>query len=120
VRVTGRLCVVARPGGGAYKYSELFKERLGVVLEKEDEMACLVNGCNFLLRAIRHEALTFEAGVTTFVPTNGAPQRAPTAVLSRRALGPGAARLAVRWTRRARDHARACCRCHCRCNCRGP
>lgn len=40
-------------GGGAYKYGELFKERLGVVLDQEDEMACLVSGCNFLLRAIQ-------------------------------------------------------------------
>ena len=31
-------------------------------LEKEDEMECLVSGCNFLLKAIRHEAFTFEEG----------------------------------------------------------
>lgn len=43
-----------------------------MVLEKEDEMACLVSGCNFLLRAIHHEALMYESGTTTFVPTNGA------------------------------------------------
>ncbi|GLC40183.1 hypothetical protein PLESTB_000260200 [Pleodorina starrii] len=61
---------VKATGGGAYKYSEAFKERLGVVLEKEDEMACLVSGCNFLLKAIHHEAFIYEAGATTFVPTN--------------------------------------------------
>lgn len=58
-------------GGGAYKYSDLFRDRLGVVLEKEDEMSCLVAGCNFLLKAITHEAFTFEQGAPNFVPTNG-------------------------------------------------
>ena len=49
----------------------MFRERLGVVLEKEDEMGCLVTGCNFLLKAITHEAFTFENGAAQFVPTNG-------------------------------------------------
>jgi hypothetical protein len=39
-------------GGGAYKYADLFKERLGVSLEKEDEMDCLVAGSNFLLKVL--------------------------------------------------------------------
>lgn len=39
-------------GGGAYKYADLFKERLGVSLEKEDEMDCLVAGANFLLKVV--------------------------------------------------------------------
>ncbi|GFH27130.1 DUF89 domain-containing protein, partial [Haematococcus lacustris] len=58
--------------GGAYKHAELFKQRLGVVLEKEDEMGCLVAGCNFLLKAITHEAFTFENSSANFVPTNEA------------------------------------------------
>jgi pantothenate kinase len=37
-------------GGGAYKFTDLFKERLGVSLDKEDEMNCLVAGANFLLK----------------------------------------------------------------------
>lgn len=37
-------------GGGAYKFADLFKERLGVSLDKEDEMNCLVAGANFLLK----------------------------------------------------------------------
>ncbi|MCH92930.1 pantothenate kinase 2-like, partial [Trifolium medium] len=36
-------------GGGSYKYADLFKERLGIILDKEDEMDCLVAGSNFLL-----------------------------------------------------------------------
>jgi hypothetical protein len=41
-----------------------------VVLETDDEMQCLVSGCNFLLRAISHEAFTFESGTPTYVPAN--------------------------------------------------
>lgn len=37
-------------GGGAYKFADLFKERLGLSLDKEDEMGCLVAGANFLLK----------------------------------------------------------------------
>lgn len=58
-------------GGGAHKYSEIFKEKLGVLLEKEDEMVCLVAGCNFFLKAIAHEAFMYESGLPSFVPTNG-------------------------------------------------
>ena len=32
----------ASAGGGSYRYADLFKQRLGVVLEREDEMSCLV------------------------------------------------------------------------------
>lgn len=41
---------VKATGGGAYKFADLFKERLGVSLDKEDEMDCLVAGANFLLK----------------------------------------------------------------------
>lgn len=46
-------------GGGAYKFADLFKERLGVSIEKEDEMNCLVAGANFLLKvqSIQHVIL---------------------------------------------------------------
>lgn len=59
--------VVKATGGGAYKFADLFKERLGVSLDKEDEMDCLVAGANFLLKAIRHEAFTHMEGVKEFV-----------------------------------------------------
>ncbi|KAF9590238.1 hypothetical protein IFM89_032016 [Coptis chinensis] len=49
-------------GGGAYKFADMFKERLGVSIEKEDEMNCLVSGANFLLKAIHHEAFTHFKG----------------------------------------------------------
>ena len=54
-------------GGGAYKFAELFREELGVTLKKEDEMGCLVTGCNFLLHALRHEAFEFQDNVCTFM-----------------------------------------------------
>lgn len=42
--------VIKATGGGAYMYTNLFKERLGVNLDKEDEMDSLVAGANFLLK----------------------------------------------------------------------
>ncbi|KAG7951788.1 hypothetical protein I3843_12G026800 [Carya illinoinensis] len=59
--------VIKATGGGAYKFADLFKERLGVSLDKEDEMNCLVAGANFLLKAIRHEAFTHMEGHKEFV-----------------------------------------------------
>jgi pantothenate kinase len=66
-------CPQPSAGGGAFKYTELFRERLGVVLEKEDEMSCAVAGANFLLQAIQHEAFTYENSAVQFVqPGQGA------------------------------------------------
>ncbi|XP_022736933.1 pantothenate kinase 2 isoform X2 [Durio zibethinus] len=59
--------VIKATGGGAYKFADLFKERLGVSIDKEDEMDCLVAGANFLLKAIRHEAFTHIEGHKEFV-----------------------------------------------------
>ncbi|KAA8542295.1 hypothetical protein F0562_023569 [Nyssa sinensis] len=59
--------VIKATGGGAYKFADLFKEKLGVSIEKEDEMDCLVAGANFLLKAIRHEAFTHIEGQKKFV-----------------------------------------------------
>ncbi|KAI3845098.1 hypothetical protein MKW92_028651 [Papaver armeniacum] len=59
--------VIKATGGGAYRFTDLFKERLGVSLDKEDEMDCLVAGANFLLKAIRHEAFTHMEGQKEFV-----------------------------------------------------
>ncbi|KDO82398.1 hypothetical protein CISIN_1g025826mg [Citrus sinensis] len=54
-------------GGGAYKFADLIKEKLGVVLDKEDEMDCLVTGANFLLKAVHQEAFTYVDGQKEFV-----------------------------------------------------
>ncbi|OAD56075.1 Pantothenate kinase 4 [Eufriesea mexicana] len=47
-------------GGGAYKYNSLLQEKLGLIVDKEDEIACLIKGCNFLLKNISCEAFEFE------------------------------------------------------------
>ncbi|KAL3694172.1 hypothetical protein R1sor_007823 [Riccia sorocarpa] len=62
--------IVKATGGGAFKYADIFKERLGVTFDKEDEMDCLVAGANFLLRAIRYEAFTHLEGHKQFVQIN--------------------------------------------------
>lgn len=65
---------VKATGGGAFKYAEIFRQRLGLILEREDEMACMVDGCNFLLKAVQHEAFTYANTQLNFVdidPTSG-------------------------------------------------
>ncbi|XVF54108.1 hypothetical protein PTKIN_Ptkin05aG0154300 [Pterospermum kingtungense] len=59
--------VIKATGGGAYKFADLFKERLEVSIEKEDEIDCLVAGAKFLLKVIRHEAFTHMKGQKEFV-----------------------------------------------------
>lgn len=59
--------VIKATGGGAYKFADLFKENLGLNLDKEDEMDCLVSGANFLLKAVHHEAFTYMDGQKEFV-----------------------------------------------------
>lgn len=44
----------------------LLQEKLGVILEKEDEMDCAVSGCNFLLKAVQNEAFSYENGQADF------------------------------------------------------
>ncbi|KAF5449903.1 hypothetical protein F2P56_030303 [Juglans regia] len=59
--------VIKATGGGAYKYADLFQEKLGICLDKEDEMDCLVAGANFLLKGIHQEAFTYMDGQKEFV-----------------------------------------------------
>ncbi|XP_015524756.1 4'-phosphopantetheine phosphatase isoform X1 [Neodiprion virginianus] len=47
-------------GGGAFKYTPLLQEKLGLLIDKEDEIACLIKGCNFLLKNIPCEAFQFK------------------------------------------------------------
>lgn len=46
-------------GGGAYKYADLIYEKLGLAVEKEDEIGSLIKGCNFLLRNIPDEQFSY-------------------------------------------------------------
>ncbi|KAL8121264.1 pantothenate kinase 1 isoform X2 [Apium graveolens] len=54
--------LIKATGGGAFKFADLFMERLGLNLDKVDEMDCLVAGANFLLKAINQEAFTYMNG----------------------------------------------------------
>lgn len=56
-QMTGK--TIKATGGGAYRYAELLHEKLGLSVDKEDEMACLIKGCNFLLKNITDEAFVF-------------------------------------------------------------
>eukprot|EP00112_Aurelia_sp_Birch-Aquarium-sp1_P015547 Seg3456.1 transcript_id=Seg3456.1/GoldUCD/mRNA.D3Y31 product="Pantothenate kinase 4" protein_id=Seg3456.1/GoldUCD/D3Y31 len=49
-------------GGGAYKYTNLLSTKLGMKVDKLDEMECLIKGCNFLLKNIPNECYTYERG----------------------------------------------------------
>ncbi|KAL5552871.1 hypothetical protein UlMin_040272 [Ulmus minor] len=63
----GEKCVIKATGGGAYKFADLIKEKLGISLCKEDEMDCLVAGANFLLKTVHQEAYTYMNDTKEFV-----------------------------------------------------
>merc|ERR1712052_27071 len=47
-------------GGGAYKFADLIENKLGLRIAKEDEMECMIKGCNFLLRNITEESFSYQ------------------------------------------------------------
>ncbi|CAH8634546.1 unnamed protein product [Heterobilharzia americana] len=51
-------------GGGAHRYRELICSKLGIELDKEDEMECLIRGCIFLLRNIPDELFYYDKHAT--------------------------------------------------------
>lgn len=57
-------------GGGAFKFADIFKEKLGVNLDKLDEMDTVVTGANFLLKKIPNESFTFMHQKRTPVDVN--------------------------------------------------
>ncbi|KAK6123075.1 hypothetical protein DH2020_043178 [Rehmannia glutinosa] len=59
--------IIKATGGGAFKFADLFKEKLGIILDKVDEMSCLVAGANFLLKAVQREAFTYMNGQKEYV-----------------------------------------------------
>ncbi|EEC06708.1 pantothenate kinase, putative [Ixodes scapularis] len=46
-------------GGGAFKHRDLIASTLGLGVDMEDEMECLINGCNFLLKNITDEVFEY-------------------------------------------------------------
>ncbi|KVI05657.1 Type II pantothenate kinase [Cynara cardunculus var. scolymus] len=59
--------MVKATGGGAFKFADLFKEKLGISLDKVEEMSSLVSGANFLLKAVPSEAFTYVNGQRNYV-----------------------------------------------------
>ncbi|KAI5623000.1 pantothenate kinase 4 isoform X1 [Silurus asotus] len=51
--------VIKATGGGAYKFRDLIEKKLKLKVDKEDEMSCLIKGCNFVLKNIPHEAFVY-------------------------------------------------------------
>uniref|UniRef100_A0A1A7Z7K6 Pantothenate kinase 4 n=1 Tax=Iconisemion striatum TaxID=60296 RepID=A0A1A7Z7K6_9TELE len=51
--------VIKATGGGAHKFKVLIERKLGLKVDKEDEMSCLIKGCNFVLKNIPHEAFVY-------------------------------------------------------------
>lgn len=54
----GELSVMAT-GGGAYKFYDKIRERLGVDVLREDEMECLIIGLDFFITEIPREVFTY-------------------------------------------------------------
>lgn len=46
-------------GGGAFKFYDRIRERLGVEVEREDEMECLIKGLDFFITTIPNEVFVF-------------------------------------------------------------
>ncbi|XP_010932471.1 pantothenate kinase 1 [Elaeis guineensis] len=65
----GHLTIKAT-GGGAYKFTDVFKEKLGVSLDKLDEMDGVVAGANLLLKKIPGESFTHMDGKRTPIEIN--------------------------------------------------
>ncbi|XP_031549269.1 4'-phosphopantetheine phosphatase-like [Actinia tenebrosa] len=51
--------VMKATGGGAHKYKDMLTTKLGVRVDKEDEMQCLIRGCNFVLSTLPDEVFQF-------------------------------------------------------------
>lgn len=51
---------VMATGGGAFKFYDRIKERLGVSVVREDEMDCLIRGLDFFITEIPTEVFTYD------------------------------------------------------------
>ncbi|CAK4524468.1 unnamed protein product [Aphanomyces euteiches] len=53
---------IACTGGGAFKFSKLFEDHLGISLHKCDELECLIRGMVYVMRHVHDECFTFKSG----------------------------------------------------------
>ena len=51
--------LVMATGGGAFKFYDRIKDRLGVSVAREDEMECLIRGLDFFISEIPEEVFTY-------------------------------------------------------------
>jgi len=68
--------VINATGGGAYKYSDLVKQKLDIIFNQQDEMKCLVRGLSWLLRNVDDEAFHYDWKLGKVVPVSGSEERA--------------------------------------------
>ncbi|XP_050042906.1 4'-phosphopantetheine phosphatase isoform X2 [Dermacentor andersoni] len=47
-------------GGGAFRHRQLIATTLGLSVDMEDELECLISGCNFLLKNITDEVFEYQ------------------------------------------------------------
>mmetsp|Transcript_34941 Transcript_34941/g.109831 ORF Transcript_34941/g.109831 Transcript_34941/m.109831 type:complete len:568 (-) Transcript_34941:247-1950(-) len=62
--------LVRATGGGAYKYAQKFQD-IGVLLDRRDEMACLVNGISFLMRNVPDETFSVSSKLRSPIASPG-------------------------------------------------
>eukprot|EP00930_Biecheleria_cincta_P071264 TRINITY_DN5877_c0_g1_i2.p1 TRINITY_DN5877_c0_g1~~TRINITY_DN5877_c0_g1_i2.p1 ORF type:complete len:449 (-),score=82.50 TRINITY_DN5877_c0_g1_i2:127-1473(-) len=53
-------------GGGAYKYAQLFKERLSITLQPVDELGVVIKGISWLVKRPIHQEMCWLGEQTTF------------------------------------------------------
>lgn len=62
--------LVRATGGGAYKYASQFRD-VGVLLDRRDEMACLVNGISFLMKNVEQEVFSVASRLRSPIASPG-------------------------------------------------
>ncbi|RPA81778.1 fumble, partial [Ascobolus immersus RN42] len=56
----GKPVVIVGTGGGIFKYNTEITKRLGMQLQREDEMECLITGLDFLISKIPGEVFSYD------------------------------------------------------------
>lgn len=75
-------------GGGAYKFSDLFQDRLAITLRKMDELDCLMRGLEFVLQHVVGECYTYKPDKSLATVTGSGLDRMPWRSSSGAAVSP--------------------------------
>ena len=54
-----RPLIIKATGGGAFKFQEILESRLNIIIEKEDEMECLIKGIDFFIKKVPNEVFNY-------------------------------------------------------------